>query len=60
VVVLEGKVILAHVPSGGAGAAHTLTGPPAVFFNPKDGVQPASKDLTREVTKEMRSKLPRR
>lgn len=60
VVVLEGKVILAHVPSGGEGAAHTLTGPPGVYFNPKDGVQPVSKDLSREITKQMRSKLPRR
>ena len=60
VVVLEGKVIIAHVPSGGEGAAHTLTGPPGVVFNPKDGVQPASKELTREVTKQMRSNLPRR
>ena len=60
VVVLEGKAIFAHVPSGGEGAAHTLTGPPGAFFNPKDGVQPASKDLTREIVKQMRSKLPRR
>lgn len=60
VVVLEGKAVIAHVPSGGEGAAHTLTGPPGVSFTPKDGVQPASKDLTREVMKQMRSKLPRR
>lgn len=60
VVVIEGKTILAHVPTTGAAAAHTLTGPPAVYFSPQEGVQPASKDLKNEVIKQMRSKLPRR
>jgi hypothetical protein len=60
VVVLEGKAILAHVPSSGEASAHTLTAPPGVYFAPLEGIQPATKDLTREIMKQMRSKLPRR
>jgi len=60
VVVLEGKVILAHVPTGGEASAHTLTAPPGVYFAPQEGVQPVSKDLAREIMKQMRPKLPRR
>lgn len=60
VVVLQGKAIIAHVPASGEAAAHTLTAPPAVYFAPLEGVQPASKDLVREITKQARSKLPRR
>jgi hypothetical protein len=60
VVVLQGKAIVAHVPPGGDAAAHTLTAPPGVYFAPLEGVQPASKDLEREITKQMRAKLPRR
>ena len=60
VVVVEGKALFAHVPTGGEPSAHTLTGPPAVYFAPGQGVQPAPKDLQREVISQMRSKLPRR
>ena len=60
VVVLEGKAIFAHVPPGGEASAHTLTAPPGVYFAPLEGEQPATKDLTREIMKQMRAKLPRR
>jgi hypothetical protein len=60
VVVLEGKAIFAHVPPSGEASAHTLTAPPGVYFAPLEGIQPATKDLTREIMKQMRSKLPRR
>lgn len=60
VVVLEGKAVVAHVPPGGEAAVHTLTGPPGTYFAPLEGVQPVTKDLAREITKQMRSKLPRR
>lgn len=60
VVVLEGKAIFAHVPTSGEASAHTLTAPPGVYFAPLEGVQPATKDLTREIMKQMRAKLPRR
>ena len=60
VVVLEGKAIFAHVPPGGEASAHTLTAPPGVYFAPLEGEQPATKELTREIMKQMRPKLPRR
>ena len=60
VVVLEGKAIFAHVPPGGEASAHTLTAPPGVYFAPLEGEQPATKDLTREIMKQMRAKLPRK
>ena len=36
------------------------TAPPGVYFAPLEGEQPATKDLTREIMKQMRAKLPRR
>jgi hypothetical protein len=60
VVVVQGKVLFAHVPLTGDPAAHTLTAPPASYFSPEEGVRPAPKELIREVTNQMRSKLPRR
>jgi hypothetical protein len=59
-VVVQGKVLFAYVPTRGEPAAHTLAAPPAVYFAPDAGVQPALKDLQREVINQMRSKLPRR
>ena len=59
-VVVQGKVLFAYIPASGEPAAHTLAAPPAVYFAPDAGVRPAPKDLQREVTKQMRSKLPRR
>jgi len=59
-VLVEGKVLLAHVPQAGEPSAHALQAPPAVFFAPGLGVQPAPKDLAREIVNQMRSKLPRR
>lgn len=58
IVVTEGKVLFAHVPVGGEPAAHTLTAPPACYFTPSAGVQPAPKDLVREVKKQFQAKVP--
>lgn len=60
VVVVEGKVLFAHVPATGEPIASTLSAPPAVYFSPAEGVRPAPKPLAREVTKQLRAKLPRR
>jgi hypothetical protein len=60
VVVVQGKVLFAYIPTRGEPAAHTLAAPPAVYFAPDAGVRPAPKDLQREVVNQMRSKLPRR
>jgi hypothetical protein len=59
-VVVQGKVLFAYVPTQGEAGAHTLTAPPPVYFDPDAGIQPARKDLQREVISQMRSKLPRR
>jgi len=60
VVVAEGKVLFAHVPSTGEPTANNLTAPPAVYFSPSEGVRPAPKALAREVTKQLKAKMPRR
>ena len=60
VVLVEGRALFAHVPSTGEPSAHTLAAPPSVYFAPDYGIQPAPKELVREVAKQMRSKLPRR
>jgi len=59
-VVVEGKLLFAHVPSGGEPSVHTVQAPDAGFFAPGMGVQPAPKELSKEVVKQMRSKLPRK
>jgi hypothetical protein len=58
-VVLEGKAIFAYVPVGGEPAVHTLTAPPACYFTPSVGVQPAPRNLVREVNTQMKAKLRR-
>src|SRR5688500_11866489 len=40
-VVLEGKAQFAPVPTNGDPNLHTLAAPPAVYFSPQHGVQPA-------------------
>ncbi len=59
-VLVDGKALFAHIPAEGAPVVHTLTAPPAVYFSPAGGVQPAPRALEREVVNQMRSKLPRR
>jgi hypothetical protein len=59
-VLTEGRLLVAHVPPVGEPAVHKLNAPPAVYFAPEAGVQPAPKPLVREVTSQMRPKLPRR
>jgi len=58
-VVTKGKAIFAHVPAGGQPTAHTLSAPPACYFTPSAGVQPAPRELVREVTDQLRAKLPK-
>jgi hypothetical protein len=60
VVVVEGKVLFAHVPAVGEPTANNLFAPPAVYFSPAEGVRPAPKPLVREVTSQLKSKMPRR
>ena len=59
-VVLEGQTLLAHLPTVGEPAAHSLKAPPPTYFSPAEGVRPAPKPLIREVEKQFKSKLPRR
>lgn len=49
VVVLSGKVLLAHAPPGLEPVVHRLEAPPAVYFSPHEGVRPAPPELDREV-----------
>ena len=60
VVVLEGKVNFAHVPATGEPTANSVSGPPASYFAPAEGIRPAPKALVKEVTKQLGAKLPRR
>jgi hypothetical protein len=48
------------VPATGEPTANTLNGPPASYFSPAEGVREAPKQLAREVTKQLRARLPRR
>jgi hypothetical protein len=57
VVVLQGKTLFAHVPPGGQPAAHTLNAPPACYFTPLAGVRPAPRELSREVSNQLKAKL---
>jgi hypothetical protein len=59
VVLLDGKAVYVHIPPSGDPVPHTLKGPPAVYFSPMEGVQPAPATLVREVTNQSRSKLPK-
>jgi hypothetical protein len=60
VVVVEGRTLFAYVPATGEPTANTLSGPPASYFSPAEGVREAPKQLAREVTKQLRARLPRR
>ena len=59
-VLVEGKALIAYVPVTGEPQAHTLTAPKAVYFSPVEGLNFAPKELEREVTKQLRAKLPRK
>jgi hypothetical protein len=59
VVLLDGKAVYVHVPPSGDPVSHTLKGPPAVYFSPVEGVQPAPAALVKEVSNQNRSKLPK-
>src|SRR5256886_7601146 len=48
IVLLDGTLVFVYVPPGGNPTPYTLAGPPAVFFSPVAGVQPADKDLIAE------------
>lgn len=59
-VLLDGKALFVHAPAQGEPAAHTLNAPPAVYFSPRRGPQPAPEVLVREVSGQTRSPLPSR
>ena len=57
VVVLDGKTLFAHVPTTGDPLVHTLAGPPATYFTPTAGLQPAPRDLSSEVASQIKARL---
>lgn len=59
-VLLDGKGLFVHAPDDNTEpVAHSLTTPPAVYFSPRRGVNPAPAELVREVAGQTRSKLPK-
>ena len=56
-VLVEGKMLFAHVPPGGQPAAHTLSAPPACYFTPVGGIRPAPRELVHEVKSQLKAKL---
>jgi hypothetical protein len=49
IVLLEGSMVMVHVPAGGTPTPYTLVAPPPVYFSPLEGVKAAPEDLIREV-----------
>jgi hypothetical protein len=50
IVLMEGTMVFVYVPGGNQNPTpYTLAGPPAVYFSPTAGVQPATQDLLAEV-----------
>lgn len=52
-VLLQGTLVFAYVPPSGDPVPYTLTGPPAVYFTPVEGVQLAPPALVREVQRQV-------
>jgi hypothetical protein len=52
-VLLQGTLVFAYVPPSGDPVPYTLTGPPAVYFSPVEGVQLAPAALVREVQRQV-------
>lgn len=52
-VLLQGTLVYAYVPPSGDPVPYTLSGPPAVYFSPQEGVRPAPIELVREVQKQL-------
>ena len=52
-VLLQGTLVFAYVPPTGDPVPYTLTGPPAVYFTPVEGVQLAPPALVREVQRQV-------
>ena len=52
-VLLQGTLLFAYVPLSGDPVPYTLTGPPAVYFSPVEGVQIAPPALVREVQQQV-------
>ena len=59
VVLVDGKAIFVTTPETGDPVAHTLSAPPAVYFSPGTGVQPAPAQLVKEVQKQAKARLPK-
>ena len=50
IVLMEGTLVFVYVPGGNQNPTpYTLAAPPAVYFSPTAGVQPATQDLVTEV-----------
>ena len=56
-VLLEGEMLYAFVPSGHDPKLFTLTAPPAIYFSPLEGTQPAPPPLVLEVQGQLRPRL---
>lgn len=56
-IVLDGKAHFAHVPTNAEPKLHSLDAPPPVYFSPQHGVQPAPKELVREIVNQSRARL---
>jgi hypothetical protein len=59
-VLLDGAAILVTVPASGEPASVTLKAPPPSFFLPEQGVKPAPAALVKEVTAQLKAKLPKK
>jgi len=56
-VVLEGTGVFAYVPATGEPGAHVVSGPPASYFSPFEGVRASPPALTTEVSEQLRARL---
>lgn len=56
-VLLEGALVIVHVPATGEPAPFTLTAPPPVYFSPLEGIRPAPEALVQEAQNQLRARL---
>jgi hypothetical protein len=59
-VVITGRTVFAHVPAAGEPVAYAVTGFPASYFSPAEGVRPAPPELVKEVAKQHKARLRKR
>lgn len=56
-VAMDGLLVFAHIPKGGEPTLVEVKAPPAVYFFPGEGVQPAPPELQQEVTAQVQARL---